>query len=182
VPIAEVNVMKNLLIGLLALYATMALVACGEKAVDASTSSDAGSGQTAATPQVPGGTPYDCQKFSLTLAKGWTASPLNLGMVNVLPEGKVSPGLYFKFEGEGNAAGTAEESITKMVKDYKGSPMESTTIDGVEFKSTTYTYNRLVQTMHIAFRNGTKVTITIEGEGAKDNADIKAMLASVKFK
>jgi hypothetical protein len=174
--------MKLSAIGLLVLFAAFALVACGERTANEPNSGNNPSEQTAATPQVQGGTPYDCQKFSLTLAKGWTASPLAIGMVNVLPEGKVSPGLYFKFEGDGNAAGTAEESISKMIKDYKGSPMASTTIDGVEFKSTTYTYNRLVQTMHVAFRNGTKVTITTEGEGAKDNPDIQAMLAGVKFK
>jgi hypothetical protein len=33
--------------------------------------------------------------------------------------------------------------------------------------------------MHVAFRNGTKITITIESVGAKDNPDIKAMLATV---
>jgi DNA replication protein DnaC len=37
-------------------------------------------------------------------------------MVLVLPEGKISPGLYFKFEGEGNAAGTAEYRIRRIMK------------------------------------------------------------------
>jgi len=130
----------------------------------------------------PAGKAYDCTYFTLTLAKGWDAGPLTFGMVNVLPKGKVSPGLYFKFEGDGNAAGTAEGSIETMVKNYGGSPMEDSAIAGIGFKTTTYTYSGMTQTMHVAYRNGTKITITIEGVSAKDNPDIKAMLGSVVLK
>jgi hypothetical protein len=69
-----------------------------------------------------------------------------------------------------------------MIADYGGSPMETTLIAGTEFKTTTYSYSGMTQTMHVAFRNGTKITITIEGAGAKENPDIKAMLASVALK
>jgi len=34
----------------------------------------------------------------------------------------------------------------------------------------------------VAFRQGTKITITIEGLKAKDNPDIKAMLSSLVLK
>jgi hypothetical protein len=129
------------------------------------------------------GKPYDCDKFSLTLTEGWAASPLSsMGMVNLLPKGKQSPGLYFKFEGDGNAVGTAEESITTMIRDYNGSSMESKVIGGIEFKTTSYTSNGSEQTMLVAYRDGTKITITIEGAGGKDNADIQAMLGSVAIK
>jgi hypothetical protein len=128
------------------------------------------------------GQAYDCKYFTLTVAQGWEAGPLTYGMVNVLPRGKVSPGLYFKFEGDGNAAGTAEASIAGMIKNYNGAPMTDSSIAGTVFKTTTYIYSGMTQTMHVAFRNGTKVTITIEGVNGKDNADIKAMLATVAFK
>jgi hypothetical protein len=73
----------------------------------------------------------------MTLAEGWAAGPLTFGMmVNVLPKGKVSPGLYFKFEGNGNAAGTAEGSIETLIKNYGGSPMEDSTVAGTGFKTT----------------------------------------------
>jgi len=36
--------------------------------------------------------------------------------------------------------------------------------------------------MHVAFRHGTKITITIEGVNGRDNPDIQAMLASLKLK
>jgi hypothetical protein len=128
------------------------------------------------------GTGYDCKYFTMKVAEGWDAGPLTFGMVNVLPKGKVSPGLYFKFEGDGNAAGTAEASIRSMIQNYGGSPMEDTSIAGVGFKTTTYNYSGMTQTMHVAFRNGSKITITIEGANAKDNPDIRAMLGTVSLK
>jgi hypothetical protein len=136
----------------------------------------------AQAPQAAAGTTYDCADFTMTVASGWQASPENLGMVNVLPAGKISPGLYFKFEGSGNAVGTAEESINTMIANYGGSPMESVTIGGVEFKATTYAYSGMTQTMFVAFRNGTKITITTEGPGARDLPEFKAMISSVQFK
>jgi hypothetical protein len=166
---------------LLSAAAIVLLVGCGgEKAAEPAGRTAAPAAE-AARPAAKGA-PYDCRDFSLTLAEGWEASPLNMGMVNVLPKGKVSPGLYFKFEGDGNAVGTAEASIQSMISGYGGSPMESTTIAGVEFKTTTYSYSGMTQTMHVAFRDGTKITITIEGAGGKDNADIKAMLATLSLK
>jgi len=173
--------MKSSFAVLLSIFAIISLAGCGgEKAAEpagAAAETAAASAQPAAK-----GAAYDCKYFSLTLADGWEASPLNLGMVNVLPKGKMSPGLYFKFEGDGNAAGTAEGSINAMITNYGGSPMASTTIAGVEFKTTTYAYSGMTQTMHVAYVKGTKVTITIEGAGAKDNPDIKAMLAGLSLK
>ena len=124
----------------------------------------------------------DNEFFSIKLAAGWQAGPLTSGMVNVLPKGKTSPGLYFKFEGHGNAVGTAEASIQSMIKGYNGSPMEDIEIAGTLFKATTYTYGGSTQTMYVAFREGTKVTITIEGKDGKDNPDIQAMIDSLVLK
>jgi hypothetical protein len=125
---------------------------------------------------------YECKYFTMILAAGWQASPERAGLVNVLPAGNVSPGLYFKFEGDGRALGTAEASIGEMIRNYNGSPMSETVIAGARFRSTTYTYGGMVQTMQVAFRNGTKITVTIEGKGASDNPDIRAMLKSVHFR
>jgi hypothetical protein len=128
------------------------------------------------------GKAYDCKYFAMTVAAGWDAGPQTFGMVNVLPRGKVSPGLYFKFEGDGNAAGTAEAAIGSMIRNYGGSPMAEGAIAGVPFKVTTYSYSGMTQTMHVAFRGGTKITITVEGANAGENPDIRAMLATVAFK
>jgi len=161
---------------------TLALFSCGGQKAE-ETAGPTPSGAPAEKEQaMPQGAPYDCKYFSLTLAEGWAATTEKFGMVNILPTGKISPGLYFKFEGEGNAAGTAEASIASMIQTYGGSPVETTTIAGVEFKTTTYTYSGMEQTMHVAFRQGTKITITIEGLKAKDNPDIKAMLSSFVLK
>ncbi len=130
----------------------------------------------------PASQAFDCKHFTMTVAEGWQAGPLTFGMVNVLPRGKISPGLYFKFEGDGNAAGTAEASIQSMIRQYGGTPMTSTLIAGAGFKTTTYTYSGMTQTMHVAFRNGTKISITIEGKEAKDDPAIRAMLGSVILK
>ena len=160
---------------------SLALFSCGQKAGEPAAPPDSGAAVKTES-SAPADAAYDCQYFGLSLASGWEASPEKFGMVNVLPKGQVSPGLYFKFEGAGNALGTAEASIESMIRNYGGSPMESTTIAGVEFKTTTYTYQNMTQTMHVAFRSGTKVTITIEGVGAKDNPDIKSMLATFAVK
>jgi hypothetical protein len=167
--------MKKTMAALIFLVLMAVLVCCGGEKGAAGTA-----GKKEAAPAV--GTAYDCNYFSMTVAQGWEAGPLTLGMVNVLPKGKVSPGLYFKFEGDGNALGTAEASIDSMIKDYNGSPMADSTIAGIPFKTTTYSYSGMTQTMYVAFRSGTKVTITIEGANGKDNPDIQAMLASVAFK
>lgn len=175
-------------LAIILLASLAALVACGGNKADdavkptASDASPTSAPTPTATPAGELGKPYDCDKFKIALASGWTASPLNLGMVNVLPEGKITPGLYFKFEGDGNASGTAEASIKSMIKTYGGSPMEATIIGGITFMTTTYTYNNMTQTMHVAFRNGTKITITIEGAGAKDDVGIQRTLASVVWK
>lgn len=166
----------------LGLIMTLALFSCGgQKATQAVDSSDPGAAEKKES-AAPAGAAYDCKYFGLTLASGWDGTAEKFGMAMVLPKGQVSPGLYFKFEGDGNAAGTAEASINTMIQNYGGSPMESTTIAGIEFKTTTYPYSGMQQTMYVAYRNGTKITITIEGVGAKDNPDIKAMLATVVLK
>jgi hypothetical protein len=117
------------------------------------------------------GKAYDCKYFTMTVAEGWEAGPLTFGMVNVLPRGKVSPGLYFKFEGDGNSAGTAEASIAAMIKNYNGTPMAERSIAGTVFKTTTYNYSGM-----------TKITITIEGANAGNDPGIQSMLASVVLK
>lgn len=128
------------------------------------------------------GEAYDCQAFSMTVAEGWVAGPLNMGMVNVLPKGKSSPGLYFKFEGNGNAAGSAEASMENMVKSYNGTILPDVTVSGQVFKGVSYNYGGSSQTMLVAFIDGTKVTLTIEGSGAWENPDIQKMLKSVSLK
>ena len=172
--------MKKMTILFVFVVALALLVACGgEKAA----TDTAGDGAEAVAQKAPVADAVDNELFTMTPAEGWLAGPVTHGMVNVLPgDGRTSPGLYFKFEGHGNAAGTAEASIQSMIKNYNGSPMEETQIAGVPFKTTTYTFGKSVQTMHVAFRKGTKITITIEGEGAKDNPDIRAMLDSLELK
>jgi hypothetical protein len=167
---------------LLTVTATMLLLACGGDKGNAGKASASAAAVAKNATAALAGKSYECKYFSIIRAEGWDAGPLTFGMVNVLPKGKVSPGLYFKFEGNGNAAGTAEGSINTMIQNYGGSPMEDSIIAGIGFKTTTYAYSGMTQTMHVAYRNGTKITITIEGINAKDNADIKAMLGTMALK
>jgi hypothetical protein len=158
------------------------LLSCGGDKASAGETTGAAPAVVENKGAAPGGGAYGCKYFTMTVSQGWQAGPLTFGMVNVLPVGKVSPGLYFKFEGDGNAAGTAEASINIMIRNYHGSPGEDTVIAGTVFKTTTYNYNGMTQTMNIAFRNGTKITLTIEGVNGKDDPDIKAMLGTLAFK
>ena len=89
--------MKSFFAVLLSIFAIISLAGCGgEKAAEPAGGSAVAPAAEAAQPAAKGAA-YDCDKFSLTLAEGWEASPLNMGMVNILPKGKMSPGLYFKF-------------------------------------------------------------------------------------
>jgi len=174
--------MKKTIVFPVSLLTIMILFSCGGDTAKAGepAGSTAAVAKNETTPAA--GKTYDCMYFTMTLADGWQAGPLTFGMVNVLPKGKSSPGLYFKFEGDGNAAGTAETSINTMIQNYGGSPLEDTSIAGTGFKTTTYTTSGMTQTMHVAYRNGTKITITIEGVNAKDNADIQSMLGTIALK
>jgi hypothetical protein len=177
--------MKKIIALAVCFIAIVALVSCGEsKPTETDMKNETPATQSTSTENtgdVAMGNTYDCKYFTMTLADDWEAGPETFGMVNVLPKGKISPGLYFKFEGP-NTAGTAEESIIGMIKTYNGTPMESTTIAGMEFMTTTYTYSNMFQVMHVAYRDSTKITITLEGEGVRDLPEIKAMLESVVLK
>lgn len=178
--------MKKIIALVVCFIAMAAFVSCGESKLNETaenTQTPATQGTSVEnTGDVAMGNAYDCKYFTMTVADGWEAGPETYGMVNVLPKGKTSPGLYFKFEGDGNAAGTAEESIEYMIKTYNGTPMETKFIVAEEFKTTSYTYNNLHQVMYVAYRNGTKITITLEGEGVEDLPEIKSMLESVVLK
>lgn len=176
--------MKKIIALVVCFIAIAALVSCSEsKPTETAEKTEPAAQGTSAenTGDAVTGNAYDCKYFTMSVADGWEAGPETFGMVNVLPRGKTSPGLYFKFEGP-DMAGTAEESIDGMIKTYNGTPMESTTIAGIEFKTTTYTYSNMFQVMHVAYRNGTKTTITLEGEGVRDLPEIKSMLESVVLK
>lgn len=177
--------MKKIIALAVCFIAIAALVSCGEsKPAETAEKTETPATQSTSTENTGDaamGDAYDCKYFTMTVADGWEAGPEQLGMVNVLPKGKISPGLYFKFEGP-YTTGTSEDSINAMIKDYNGTPMESTTIAGVEFKTTTYVFRNMFQVMHIAQRGGTKVTITLEGEGVRDLPEIKSMLESVVLK
>ena len=170
--------MKKVLALTLCLIAVLAAASCGggNASEKKETQSETANNQTS----VAMGSDYDCKYFSMKIAQGWEAGPETYGMVNVLPKGQVSPGLYFKFEP--NSLGTAEQSIENMIKDYKGSPMKNVVIAGAQFAATTYTYNNSPQTMYVAYYNGAKVTITIEGERAQDIPVFKAMLDTLELK
>lgn len=177
--------MKKIIAMAVCFIAMAALVSCGEQKPTETTGANETPATQATSTENTGdaamGNAYDCKYFTMTVADGWEAGPETYGMVNVLPKGKTSPGLYFKFEGP-NAAGSAKESIEGMIKNYNGTPMESATIAGIEFATTTYTYSNMFQVMHVAYRDGTKITITLEGEGVRDLPEIKSMLESVVLK
>jgi hypothetical protein len=69
-----------------------------------------------------------------------------------------------------------------MIKNYNGTPMAERSIAGTVFKTTTYNYSGMTQAQYVAFRNGTKITITIEGANAGNDPGIQSMLASVVLK
>ena len=125
---------------------------------------------------------YDGEFFTMTLASGWEAAPQTRGSVTVVPKDAWVPKLSFDFEDKGDAPGTAEEAVEAIIARFEGSPMESTEIGGVEFKTTTYIFAGSTLTTHVAFRQGTKISISIEHDDAGDNPDIQTMLDSVSPK
>jgi len=163
-----------MIVGCLALV--FAATGCGDKSGDEGTWAE-----SARVPAAAEDAAYDGKYFSMTVASGWVSEPQNGGRVIFLPKDGWIPKIGFDFEDMGDGPGTAEEAVKAIIARFDGSPMESTEIGGVEFKTTTYKFAGSTLTTHIAFRKGTKINITIEDDDAED-PDIRAMLGSVAFK
>jgi len=123
---------------------------------------------------------YICPDFNLTIAAGWAATLETDGKVDVLPTDEEGPGLHFLFENA--AGGTADEAINAVIAAEKGSPMKTAVLNGIEFKTTSFSKQGTKQTVYIAYRDGRKITITAAGKGGKIERDLAAMLSTVQFR
>jgi len=133
-----------------------------------------------------GGDVFENDFFKVTLAEGWTVfDDSRVKMMRIYPKDNKSiyaPTIHLKFEGNGNWAGTPEQSIANMANNYNGTAPEKEVINGIEYYKTTYEYGGHKQTMLVTKKDGSKITVTMVGKGYDTNPDIPKMLAALSFK
>jgi len=113
----------------------------------------------------------------------WLKDDSRIGMMMILPEtgNPEKSGVYLKFEGP-NWTGTPEESIAEMAKNYQGTPPQSVVCNGRTFVQTSYEYSGSKQTMMIAKKDGTKITVTLEGAEHASSPAVRQILESLVVK
>ncbi len=76
----------------------------------------------------------------------------------------------------------AETAVTNFAQTYGGTPAELVTYGDVNYYQTSFEYGGLPQTMLVNIENENKLTITLQGEGHKDNEDVNEILGSIVLK
>lgn len=163
----------------LCLAGVLMLAACSEKAEKTTASGAPGEPVKKKDAVVMAGE-YTCPDFNLTIAAGWTATLETDGKVDVLPLDEEGPGLHFLFES--TPAETAEEAVNAVIAAENGVPMGTAVLNGVEFKTTSFSRSGMKHTVYIARRDGRKITITAAGKGARIERDLAAMLSTIQFR
>jgi hypothetical protein len=147
---------------------------------------DSQAGDTANKPAQKGGEVFENDFFKVTLQPGWTVfDDSKVKMMRIYPKNDTSiyaPTIHLKFEGNGNWAGTPEESINSMASNYKGTAPQQVTINNIQYYKTTYEYGGQKQTMMVTEKDGNKITVTLVGKGYDTNPDIPKILDTLSYK
>ncbi len=136
------------------------------------------------------GKAFESKYFKVTLMPGWTVfEDTKLPVARIYPEkdtGMYAPTIHLKFEGPLSGhyewAGTPDKAIADMSKSYGGSAPEKEVIGGLEYYKTTYTFSNMKQTMYIAKKDGTKVSLTLVGTDYDKLPEIPAMVKTIAVK
>jgi len=131
-------------------------------------------------------TTFENDFFKAEIPKGWTVfDDSKVKMMRIYPEGDTSmyaPTIHLKFEGNGNWAGTPEDSISTMAKNYNGTEPKKEVINGIEYWTTTYEFSGSNQTMYVAGKDGNKITVTIVGKDYETIPEIQEILKTISYK
>lgn len=124
--------------------------------------------------------------FKADIPAGWTVfDDSKVKMMRIYPEKDTSifaPTIHFKFEGSGKWGSTPEQAIKEMAGNYEGSAPEKEIINGVEYWKTMYEYGGQKQTMYVAKKDGTKITVTVVGRDYEKLPEIMKTLSTVSYK
>lgn len=133
-----------------------------------------------------GGEAFENAFFKATITDGWTVfDDSKVKMMRIYPKNDTSmyaPTIHLKFEGNGNWPGTPEGAITDFAKNYKGSAAQKEVINGLEYYKTTYEYGGHKQTMMVAKKDGSKITISLVGADYDTNPAIPQILKTIVIK
>ncbi|MFC2146590.1 hypothetical protein ACFLRT_04425 [Acidobacteriota bacterium] len=139
-----------------------------------------------AQPAKANGEVFENDYFKATIPVGWTVfDDSKLAMMQIYPKGDTSmyrTTIHLKFEGKGNWHGTPEQSIASMASSYNGTAPEKIVINGTEYYKTTYEYSGHKQTMMVAKKDGSKITVTMVGKDYDKNPDIPKILETISYK
>lgn len=136
------------------------------------------------------GKAFENKYFKAGIVEGWTVfEDPKLPVMRIYPEkdqGMYAPSINLKFEGPISGhfewAGTPEQAVGNMAKNYKGSEPQKEVINGLDFYKTSYTYGGYAQTMYIAKKDGNKITVTLAGTDVDKNPDVLKIMKTLTFK
>ena len=176
------NVMKRIFLHVVVVLLVIGfLSACG--------GGDGTQGAAEAKASKAKGSVFENDFFKADIPEGWTVfDDSKVAMMRIYPEKDKSvfaPTIHLKFEGKkagrSEWSGTPEQSIADMAKNYKGTAPEKVVINGVEYYKTTYDYGGK-QTMMVARKDGTKITVTLVGRDYHKNPTIEEILKTISYK
>jgi uncharacterized protein YceK len=136
--------------------------------------------ETAAEAKISGEI-YENAKFSMTIPDGWIISYKTENSV-WLNTGDEVYGMIIEISGSNITESVIKAEAEELIKNKNGSPLEEVTALGIKFFKTNVVDGTLDQTAYLSVRNGEKVAIILAGKGHQDNAEMKAMMESIKFK
>ena len=124
---------------------------------------------------------YENSKFSITVPGGWIISYKTDNSVWLNTEDEVF-GIIVEISRNNVAEADIKSEVEELIKSKNGTPLEEVTILGVKFFKTSVIDGSLDQTAYVGVRNGERVSIVLAGKGHQNNAEMKAMMGSIKFK
>ena len=139
------------------------------------------------------GTIYETDKFSILVPDGWVTEDVSAedlaakdlaakGSVGVLITKDKDSMMLSVLVGIPDAATFSKEQVEGIIKILNGTAIEEVTMFGIKFFKTSDTVDGSDQTVFYGDRNGDVVIIAMGGKDNQNNAALKAMLNSIKFK
>ena len=127
---------------------------------------------------VANGEVIETDKFTVTAAKGWEKMDI-LGGVQLY-----KGSLMFQVSVTGMNVTPEEDlaALQSLADQNSGTEIDEVSMLGLTFYRTYYTASSVDQAFYSAVKDGEQIHIQIGGSGFKDNADIAAMLDSLKLK
>ena len=129
---------------------------------------------------VPGAV-KESKHFTVLVPEGWQFSGFDDGTVQVYNTSG-SYMLQAKRAGMNMNEKDLEMSISGIITQYKGTPVEKVEMLGLTFLKSTYDASGSHQTLYAALKNGEKISIQLMGPQHETDKTIQAVLQSLQLK